>query len=92
MKTLLIGLLALGSFSLFASESVCTQVLLNQKGETVVYSQTKFNLKKCVEWGNQQVKSNLQGSSFASLVIQHPELNGSQIKIIIEDISVDTNH
>ena len=95
MKKLLIGLLAMTAVSASASESVCTQALLNEKGQTVVYSQIKLDFKKCIEWANQQLKLNGPNSSYAALIVQHPDLNGAQIKMSIEekrDLSADANH
>jgi hypothetical protein len=96
MKSLLISLVVLGSFSAFANENTCAQALLNKRGQTVVYSQVKMNLKKCIEWGNQQLKTNMRNSSsYYALVIQHPDLDGYQIKLVIEeqqDLSVEINH
>ncbi len=84
MKILLILTITLVSLSGYATDEVCTHLLLDREGRVAVSSTSKMSLKKCLEWGGNQVKTNLNGSSYSGLILQHPGLHGQQLKLTTE--------
>lgn len=85
MKFILAIALTLGSLSAISSTEKCQQHQVDDLGRIAVSSSTNMNLNKCLEWGQQQVKSNIKNNwGHTTIIIQHPGLLGRQLRLSTE--------